>query len=492
MVRTMSRGNGLRKSQGYSFSDLALNFLWKSIAKHLTEKCSDCGKERLLSIFDTYAGKPQTRCARCSLTYAFMKPLIYTLFLKLGVSVKTVCQLFQDRLTRRSILNAVKGVAHFGIMKPQPTGVPVVIVWNFTNKCNLNCLHCHQNSSPHSSDPELTPKQVPKVIDKMGEAGVSILTFSGGEPLLRSDLYDAIKRATDCGMLCTVASNGTLLTRKVAEKLVKAGIRRIEIGLDGATAETHDFLRNTEGSFDATIRGIKNCADVGFDELCTTMTFHSKNVDELEDTIKLAEQLGATRFYLNRLIPAGRGIESSSYLDAQPHEIIKALETLHNKFTQSVATGQGIQCYSRGMTYYARLGYERSNGQLFTVSEALSGYGRMFQEKFGTEISKIVRKLATGFGGCSAGLTYCGLTVSGDLIPCVPAPVKLGNLLEQDLEDIWVNNKLLNYIRNRRALKGSCGKCRYNGICGGCRYTAYVINGDWLGPDPSCPFGPSV
>lgn len=488
----MSKGNGLKKLQGYSFSSLALNFLWKSLAKHLTEKCPECRKERLLSVFDTYVGKPHTKCARCSLTYVFMKPLIYALFMKLRVSDKTVCQLFQDRLTRRSILNAVKGVAHFGIMKPQPTGVPVVIVWNFTNKCNLNCLHCHQNSSPHSSDPELTPKQVSKVIDKMGEAGVSILTFSGGEPSLRSDLYDAIKRATDCGMLCTVASNGTLLTRKVAEKLVKAGVKRIEIGLDGATAEIHDFLRNTEGSFDATVRGIKNCADVGFDELCTTMTLHSRNVDELESTIELAEQLGATRFYLNRLIPAGRGIESSSYLDAQPHEIIEALKTLHSKFTQSVATGQGIQCYSRGMTYYARLGYERSNGQLFTVSEALSGYGRMFQEKFGTEISKIVRRLATGFGGCSAGLTYCGLTASADLIPCVPAPVKLGNLLEQDLEDIWVNNRLLNYIRNRQGLKGSCGKCSYNGICGGCRYTAYVIKRDWLGADPSCPFGPSV
>lgn len=488
----MSKGDGLGKLQGYSFSSLALNFFSKSLAKHLTEKCPECGKERLLSIFDTYAGKPQTKCARCSLTHVFMKPLISTLFLKLRVSRKTGCRLFQDHLTRRSILNLVKGVAHFGIMKPQPTGVPVVIVWNFTNKCNLNCLHCHQNSSPYSSEPELTTKQVSKVVDKMGEAGVSILTFSGGEPLLRADLYDAIERATDCGMLCTVASNGTLLTRKVAEKLVKAGIRRVEIGLDGAMAETHDFLRNTEGSFDATIRGIKNCADVGFDELCTTMTLHSKNVDELESTIELAEQLGATRFYLNRLIPAGRGAESSSYLDIQPFEIIKALETLHNKFTKSVATGQGIQCYSRGMAYYARLGYERSNGQLFTVSEALSGYSKMFQEKFGIEISKIVRKLATGFGGCSAGLTYCGLTVSGDLIPCVPAPVKLGNLLEQDLEDIWVNNKLLNYIRNRRGLKGSCGKCRYNGICGGCRYTAYVINGGWLGPDPSCPFGPSV
>jgi MoaA/NifB/PqqE/SkfB family radical SAM enzyme len=109
----------------------------------------------------------------------------------------------------------------------------------------------------------------------MSNAGVAILTFSGGEPLLRKDLYDGIKRADDSGMLCTIASNGILITRDVAKKLAKVGVKRVEIGLDGARAETHDFLRNKPGSFEATIEGIKNCADVGFDELATTMTLLS-------------------------------------------------------------------------------------------------------------------------------------------------------------------------------------------------------------------------
>jgi len=221
------------------------------------------------------------------------------------------------------------------------------------------------------------------------------------------------------------------------------------------------------------------------------MTLHSKNVNELEETMTLAEKLGATRFYLNRLIPAGRGIDVS-YLDVTPDEKIKSLEALYCKFHKSITDGFGMQCYARGMTYYARVGYEHSQGSLFTVSEALSGYEKMFQKKFGLDISKIVKRLATGFGGCSAGLTYAGLTASGDLLPCVPAPIKLGNLLEQSLEDIWVNNKLLNYIRNRKALKGSCGKCAYNDLCGGCRYTAYIGYGDWLGPDTSCPFGSKI
>jgi radical SAM protein with 4Fe4S-binding SPASM domain len=387
------------------------------------------------------------------------------------------------------MLSVVRGIANFGITYPQPTGVPITIVWNFTNRCNLNCLHCHQDSSPTSPYPELTTSQAFEVIDNMGDAGVAILTFSGGEPLLRKDIYDAVKRANDNGMLCTIASNGTLITPEVAKELAEAGIRRVEIGLDGARAETHDFLRNKHGSFEATVEGIRNCAAVGFDELATTMTLHSKNINELEETMNLAENLGATRFYLNRLIPAGRGVDAC-YLDVTPKEKIEALTTLYSKFYTSVAEGSGMQCYARGMTYYARLGYERSKGKLFTVSEALSGHEKMFQEKIGLEISNIVTHLATGFSACSVGLTYASLTASGDLLPCVPAPIKLGNLLEQDLEEIWTRSELLNYIRNRKALKGSCKMCAFGEICGGCRYTAYVASGDWLGPDVSCPFGP--
>jgi MoaA/NifB/PqqE/SkfB family radical SAM enzyme len=182
---------------------------------------------------------------------------------------------------------------------------------------------------------------------------VAILTFSGGEPLVREDLYEAVKRANDSGMVCTIASNGVLMTRAAAEKLAKVGIRRVEIGLDGATAETHDFLRNRPGSFQATLEGIRNCAALGFDEIATTMTLHSKNVNQLGETMTLAEKLGATRFYLNRLIPAGRGVEAY-YLDSTPQQKIEALEVLYSKFYDSIMAGSGMQCYARGMTYYAR------------------------------------------------------------------------------------------------------------------------------------------
>jgi len=469
----------------------ALNPLWKAFARYLASECDICGKERLISVFDFYAGNKSSKHIGCLATALFLKPLIDLFFNSLSIKDDVAKKLVSDPLLRRCMLSVVKGISHFGLKHPQPTAAPIVIVWNFTNKCNLNCLHCHQDSSPASSYPELTTSQAFKVVDNMGDAGVAVLTFSGGEPLLRRNVYSVIRRAKDSGMLCTIASNGTLMTREVAKKLKTVGIERVEIGLDGATAETHEFLRNTHGCFKATIQGIKNCAEIGFEEISVTMTLNKKNKDELKDTLELAEKLGATRFYLNRLIAAGRGTKTH-FLDVTPREKVEALKILYEKFYKNIATGSGIQCYARGMPYYARLCYELSKGEFFTVSEALSGYEKMFHEKFGYEITKIVRKLAKGFGGCSAGLTYAGLTASGDLLPCVPANVKLGNLLEQDLEEIWIHNELLNYLRERRQLRGNCEKCAYNGLCGGCRITAYIANKNWLGPDISCPFGPKI
>jgi radical SAM protein with 4Fe4S-binding SPASM domain len=417
--------------------------------------------------------------------------LIHHVFNDTTFTEREVQTLLADPLIRRSTLNVVRGIRHFGLQSPQPTAVPVVIVWNYTNRCNLQCLHCHQ-SSGEAGDRELTTADALKVVDALGAAGLSILTFSGGEPLLRSDLYAAIARATDGGLYCTVASNGTGLTQPVVHKLKRAGVHRVEVGLDGCRAETHDFLRNAPGAFDATLQGLRNCVAAGFDEVCATMTLHTKNVDELQGTIDLAEDLGVDRFYLNRLIPAGRGRDVID-LDVSRAQKINALESIYRKFHDSAVTGEGIQCYSRGMTYYGRLGYEQSDGAVFTVSEALSGYSRMWRAKFGRGISALVRRYAPGFGGCSAGITYAGLTAGGDLIPCVPAShIPLGNLLHEALEDLWVNNEVLRHLRRRDALTGACGRCHFNAICGGCRYTAYVVHGDWLAADPSCPFGPSL
>ena len=317
----------------------ALNPAWRWIAQKLVSDCECCGHARLESVFDAYVSNQKPDCGGCSIAYHLARPLIRHVFGKTSLKEHDLKRLMTDQLIRKSMLNVVRGISHFGLRLPQPTAVPVVIVWNFTNRCNLNCLHCHQDSG-ENAERELTTEEAFAVIEKLGRAGISILTFSGGEPLVRSDIYDAIEYADDAGMLCTIASNGTLMTRQVVQKLKESGIKRVEIGLDGCNAETHDFLRNSPGSFEATVQGIKNCVEAGFDEICVTMTLHSKNIEELHDIVELSEKLGVTRFYLNRLIPAGRGKKVIN-LDVTKEEKIKALECIYEKFCDSVLYGEG-------------------------------------------------------------------------------------------------------------------------------------------------------
>ena len=461
--------------------------LGNKIAKYLVKNCPQCGKVRFLSSIDYYLGKKQT-CISCKVTGIMTKPMIYLFFKMFSFKQEMTRKILEDDLLRKTMLNLIKGFAYFGLKIPQPTRVPVVIVWNVTNKCNLHCLHCHQASTSSLKEGELTTNEAFKIIDHLSNTGLSILTFSGGEPLVRRDIYELIQRATDNGIYCTIASNGILMKPETIKNLSNAGIKRVEIGLDGAKPETHNFLRNKKGSFNTTVKGINNCKEYGnFEEVAVTTTLYKSNVSEIPQIVDLAESLGATRFYLNRLIPAGRGV-NITHLDVSNKEKRKILLYLYKRFHDSIKNGNGIQCYTRGMTYLSRVGFQRSQGKVFHVSEAFSGYDIMFRSKFNGELSKFVRKFAKGFSGCSAGLTYCGLSAQGDILPCVPAHINLGNLLEENLEDIWANNETLKQMRDRKNLKGTCGQCDYNGLCGGCRYTAFYITKDWLGPDPSCPF----
>jgi MoaA/NifB/PqqE/SkfB family radical SAM enzyme len=238
----------------------------------------------------------------------------------------------------------------------------------------------------------LNTSQALKVVDNMADAGLSILTFSGVEPLLRSDLYEVARYATDRGIFCSIATNGTVITKETPEKLYSAGMKSVEIGLDGVSAETHDFLRNTSGSFDATIEGIKNCAEFGkFRDIAIATTLNKMNVKEIPQIIDLCEELGATKFYLNRIIAAGRG-KNVAHLDVSPKEKMEVLNHLYDRFIQS-AHGNGIVCYTRGMTYFARLCRQRSNGNFFPVSEVLSGRDRRFEDDWMNETPKIINAL---------------------------------------------------------------------------------------------------
>ena len=169
--------------------------LGRSLARFLSKRCEECGKERFFSAIDYYSSK-KNDCIQCQVTSYLMWPIIRIFFKRFLISKEVTKQILDDQLLRRTMMNLIKGVAHFGVKIPQPTRVPVVIVWNITNRCNLNCLHCHQSSTLNPSEKELTTPEALQIIDKLSDAGLSILTFSGGEPLIQPDFLLAFLKVS--------------------------------------------------------------------------------------------------------------------------------------------------------------------------------------------------------------------------------------------------------------------------------------------------------
>lgn len=449
--------------------------------------CVDCKKPRIDNVLDKLAtGKNNGECMHCKVNANVLEKFVKFFFARQGVSPQNVSKMAADPMYRRAIKAVLLGIKEFGINKPQPTGIPAVVVWNFTNKCNLDCKHCYEDTGQKSTD--LTTKEAMKVVDILADAGVVALGFSGGEPLLREDFFRVARYATDRQIYCTLASNGTLITKEMSRKITDAGIKRIEIGLDGAKAATHDAFRGVKGSFTKAVQGIKNCsANPAFEEVIVNTTLTQDTFRELDQIIKLAEYLGATRFYLSRILPAGRGKRLQN-LDVSPKQRRDALEMLAKGLQRNARNG-GIQCYARGMTYYARTCHEMTNGEIIPVGEILSGYERKHMQNFGDDVARMVNKLSESFGGCAAGINYCGLSNDGYMLPCACASdAKLGSILVQDLKDIWVNHRVFKTLRDKRKLKGRCRKCSHTDICGGCRLTAYGLTGDWMASDPTCPY----
>ena len=354
----------------------------------------------------------------------------------------------------------------FGIRKPFTAGAPYQVVWDVTYACNLRCKHCYSTSGVRSED-EMDTSQAKKAIDIMARAGVTILAFSGGEPLVRKDIFELTKYASYKGMYVAIATNATLITKEMARKMKDAGIRFVQISLDGANAKTHDEFRGIKGAFEKTVIGIKNCVEQNFFvEVSTTATQY--NYKEIPDIIELCEKLGVNWFMVFNFIPTGRGkfILENDLTPEQREELLKMLWREGKK--------RKIEILSTA-PQFARVALQEEKGEQLIMPTHFCN-----PKLHGKLVS-----LAEFIGGCGAGRFYLAMEPNGDLQPCVFFPLKIGNIFEDDFEELWKNNKVLNELRNKDIIK-KCKDCSYRYYCGGCRARAYGYFEDYLMPDPGC------
>jgi len=319
----------------------------------------------------------------------------------------------------------------------------------------------------------MSTKQAKRMVDQLAQVGAEqglmpILVFSGGEPLCRQDLFEVVEYAGTKGLKTALATNGTLIDEKIAERIKQCGIRRVSISLDGATSDVHNKLRQQEGSFESAIRGIEHLKskDVPF-QINVTITRY--NCDQLEAIYELAKGSGSAALHLFMLVPVGCGqqFDQKEMLNAAEYEdMMLRIAELDNKGELHVKVTCGPH-YER-VIRESGLVQNRSRSDLNAKHPAHGGTSK----------------------GCLAGLGVLFVGHSGDVFPCGYLPINCGNVVDQTIEEIWHSNKDLARMRDVSELEGKCGTCGYRNVCGGCRARAYAETGNYMSEEPFCEYIP--
>lgn len=347
--------------------------------------------------------------------------------------------------------------------------LPRLISWNMTFACNLACPHCYIDAGERAGEGELNTDEGKMLIDQIAEVSKPILILSGGEPLLRDDVFELARYATAKGLTVAMGTNGTLITDSVARELSASGVKAVAISLDSSIPGRHDEFRGVKGSWRRALEGIDACIrnDIVV-QVNTTVT--QQNYDEIDDIMALAEKHGASAFHLFFLVPTGRGVKIEDISADMYEQMIEGV-------LEKIATAK----YN-----------------LNVRPVCAPQFMRIASQK-GLNLERWTR-------GCIAGLTYCRIYPTGEVTPCPYLPIKLGNIRETKFEKIWLDSDILNALRDLDDLKGKCGVCEYRVVCGGCRARAYGLTsfvdvcgglhepedlkGDYLAEEPWCPYIP--
>lgn len=328
---------------------------------------------------------------------------------------------------------------------------PALISWNLTKKCNLRCPHCYMDAGRKAAR-ELTTRECLDLIVEMKRLGNEMLILTGGEPLLRKDIYDIARCASDQGIWVVMGTNGVLVTDRVAEKMVECGVKGVGISIDSIDPEKHNTFRGGPNAWEYSVRALEICRAHGLQVLVQT-TVMEMNRAEIPQLIDFAQQRGAWSFNLYFLVQTGRGQTMSDLSAVQTEGILSDLVDAQEQ-------AKPMLVRSKCAPHFKRISYEKGLGGLES-------------------------------GGCMAGTQYCRITPEGDVTPCPYMGLVTGNVLEQSLTEIWESSPVFLNLRDAQQLKGRCGECEFKHLCGGCRCRAYAAFGDYLQEDPSCTYQPT-
>jgi radical SAM protein with 4Fe4S-binding SPASM domain len=319
--------------------------------------------------------------------------------------------------------------------------VPLIMSWNVTLECNMKCSHCYINATEKKLENELTTEEGKMLMDQIYQVSRPLLVLSGGEPLLRPDIFELIEYGSAKGLKMGLGSNGSLIDDAVAAKLKAAGIATVSISLDSNIPAQHDEFRGVAGAWEKAVNACKALRKNNvLVQVNTTLT--QQNYNQIDDIMSLAEGIGVENFHLFFLVPTGRGTKLTD-ISPQKYE-----DMITNTF--------------------AKVSKHRLN-----VRPSCAPQFMRIAKGMGLDMRQWIR-------GCIAGMYYCRIYPNGDVTPCPYLPIKLGNVREKSFKEIWTNSDIFKSLRNPNALKGKCGACEYRSLCGGCRARAYGLSSDFI------------
>lgn len=361
------------------------------------------------------------------------------------------------------------------IAEPTPLGPKrnppgPVVIWNLIRRCNLTCKHCYSISADKDFAGELNTAEVYGVMDDLRSFGVPVLILSGGEPLLRDDIYDIARRAKEKGFYVGLSTNGTLIDESNIERIAAIGFDYVGISLDGIR-ETHDTFRRKVGAFDASLHGVKLCRDAGI-KIGVRFTLTQDNAHDLPALLQLVDDEGIDKFYLSHLNYAGRG-NTNRGRDAFLDTTRKAMDLLFDTCWKHIESGANNKEFVTG------------NNDADGVY-LLHWVRRHFPEREAGLRAKLAQ-----WGGNASGVNVANIDNLGNVHPdTFWWHHNLGNVRERAFSDIWrdTSDPLMAGLKAvPRTIKGRCGDCHYFDVCGGnTRVRALQLTGDAWQEDPAC------
>lgn len=359
---------------------------------------------------------------------------------------------------------------HVRIAKAVSTGepkehLPRLIFWETTTACNLKCIHCRASAADYRSPEDLTFEESTRLLDQIACFANPVIVLSGGEPLVREDIFDIAAYGTMLGLRMVLATNGTLVTPNVATRMVDAGIQRISVSIDGPNASSHDHFRRVTGAFDEALAGIENAKNAGLPfQINTTIT--KQNIDDIPEILNLAVDMGAVALHIFLLVPTGCGKEIADEEMIAPGQYEEVLNWFYDK-TKEVKIGLKATC----APHYFRIMRQRAAQEGMAITPETHGFEAMTK-------------------GCLAGTGVCFVSHKGEVFPCGYLPVEAGNVRDTPFPEIWRDSELFKVLRNESLLEGKCGPCEFKSVCGGCRARAYAETGNYLTEEPYCTYTP--